>query len=45
MGAPHAYRDRLAGLRHLIAELDRAMCVLNRIQFSAPWRPRQQHRC
>jgi len=32
-------------LRRAIAEIALGLCVLNRIQFEAPWRPASRRRC
>lgn len=34
-------RKILASLRSLARALDLAMCKMNEIQFSAPWKPRR----
>ena len=32
-------------LRRILADIELAFCKLNRIQFDAPWRTDQTHRC
>ncbi len=38
-------RGFLASLRRALAALDHGFCKLNRIQYDAPWRSREAHRC
>ena len=38
-------RGLLASLRRGLAALDHGFCKLNRIQYDAPWRTAETHRC
>lgn len=44
MTAPTS-RGFLASLRRALAAIDLAFCKLNRIQYDAPWRAGETHRC
>jgi hypothetical protein len=38
-------RGLLASIRRALAAIDVAFCKLNRIQYDAPWRSGETHRC